>query len=108
MADLVRQGETEFSASNGEFGRDPAPNHVKRLRVKYTLDGKPQTQTVAENDVLTLPEPPGKSSPAWSVAGEAGRPWLTTSTNGSFEFRTAAGRLLRVEVEPHPGANLPG
>ena len=37
------------------FGGDPAVNHVKELRVDYTLDGKPGQVTVPENETLTLP-----------------------------------------------------
>jgi hypothetical protein len=104
VAELVRQGEIEIAASNDQFGRDPAFNHVKRLRVNYRFDGKAQTQTVEENAALTLPWNlmPEKPAPAWSLAGEGGRCWLRTSTNGSFEFRTAAGKLLRVAVSSVP------
>jgi hypothetical protein len=102
MVELIGQGETEITASNARFGHDPAPNHAKRLRVNYTLDGKPQTQTVGENALLRLPEMPGGPGPAWSISSEAGRTWLTTSTNGSFEFRTAEGKLLRIAVSPVP------
>jgi len=102
VAELVGQGEAEIAASNDQFGRDPALNHVKRLRVNYTLDGKPQTQTVEENAALTFFSRPGMPAPAWSLAGEAGRCWLRTSTNGAFEFRTAGGGLLRAAFSPVP------
>ncbi len=32
-------GQTDILAGNDVLGRDPAPNVVKQLRVKYTLDG---------------------------------------------------------------------
>jgi hypothetical protein len=102
VAELVRQGESEIAASNDQFGRDPALNHVKRLRVNYKFDGKPRTQTAEENSALTLPMAPGKPGPAWGVAGEGSRCWLRTMTSGSFEFRTAAGKQLRVAVSPVP------
>jgi hypothetical protein len=102
VAELVRQGESEIAASNDQFGRDPALNHVKRLRVNYRLDGKPQTQTVEENAALTFPVGAIKPGPDWSLSREGGRYWLRASTNGSYEFRTAGGKLLRAEVNPVP------
>lgn len=43
---------------NESFGGDPAPDAQKKLRVQYTIDGKPAEATFAENRliVLTLPK----------------------------------------------------
>jgi len=44
---------------NESFGGDPAPDAQKKLRVQYTIDGKPAEATFNENRliVLTLPKP---------------------------------------------------
>src|ERR1035437_3433180 len=38
---LARDGQLVVVVNNDALGRDPAVNHVKELRVDYTLDGKP-------------------------------------------------------------------
>jgi hypothetical protein len=53
---MVARGETEIPATNAVFG-DPIALHVKRLRVLYTLDGKPLEKTAAENETLELVGP---------------------------------------------------
>jgi hypothetical protein len=52
---LVKGNTLEVRATNALAG-DPALNLVKQMRVEYTLDGKPLTRTVEENDLLRLPE----------------------------------------------------
>src|SRR5262249_4655562 len=50
---LVDAGEVSIAATNSNFG-DPAVNIVKRLRIEYTLDGKPMTRTAPENQSIEL------------------------------------------------------
>lgn len=50
---LVEQGTTDIPATNELFG-DAALNHVKRLRIVYTVDGQRQEKTAGENDTLSL------------------------------------------------------
>jgi hypothetical protein len=96
LAELVAGGQNAISADNEAMGRDPAPNIVKQLRVEYTLDGKPATTTVQENELLTLPEISGHAlSPAWQVASKPGKISVKTSANGTFELRTALGKTLK-------------
>lgn len=52
VADLVKSS-TSVKASNATFG-DPAGGVVKRLRVDYTIEGAPGSQTVAENQTITF------------------------------------------------------
>jgi len=52
VAELVKTSATVI-ASNKNFG-DPAGGRVKRLRVEYTVNGTPATQTVRENETLTF------------------------------------------------------
>ena len=53
VAAKVKRGAMTVEASNSAFG-DTAGGKVKALRVEYTLDGQPQSQTVAENETLTF------------------------------------------------------
>ena len=52
---LMRAGEKSVAASNDKMGGDPASGEVKQLRVELTVDGKPDTLTADENDILPLP-----------------------------------------------------
>lgn len=54
---MIVDGHLSVTASNKALGGDPTPMHVKRLRVEYTLDGKPQVVIVKENEQLELPPP---------------------------------------------------
>jgi HEAT repeat protein len=42
---------------NTAFGGDPAPNTVKQLRIKYSINGKAGEASFAENAVIVLPIP---------------------------------------------------
>lgn len=45
------------SSYNTAFGGDPAPNTVKQLKIKYSINGKPGEATFAEDAVIVLPLP---------------------------------------------------
>lgn len=53
VAEMVKAGTLAIEASNSNFG-DPANGTTKKLLVEYTVDGRPGTGTVAENDALTI------------------------------------------------------
>jgi hypothetical protein len=52
---LVAKGTLDIPANNDLAGDDPAPNIVKQLRVDFTLAGRQQSETVEENETLSLP-----------------------------------------------------
>ncbi len=52
---LIKSGRKSVVASSGELGGDPAFGSVKELRVEFTLDGKPDTLAVDENETLIFP-----------------------------------------------------
>lgn len=64
VTDLLRQrivdGKLSIAASNAVMGGDPAPNIVKSLWVKYTLDDAEAEARVDENQTLALP-PDGRT-----------------------------------------------
>jgi hypothetical protein len=110
VASLVRAGETTIHADNGTFG-DPTFNHVKRLSLEYTLDGKPTTVEVAENEVVELLGPPGPTPMAPFELGSPaeGKLELSAFHAGTCEVRTARGHAQRIEIPPLPaGMELGG
>ncbi|MBX7133773.1 MAG: hypothetical protein K1X67_13955 [Fimbriimonadaceae bacterium] len=102
VSGVVRSGETEIPATNGLFG-DPAVNVVKRLVVHYEVDGKPATQTVAENETVYLVNQPSIAPTAEFQLEKAGAdyvfvPWCT----GKYTAVASNGRqkVLSVKREP--------
>jgi hypothetical protein len=53
---LVKEGKRTIPGNNAFAGRDPVPNVIKELRLDYTLNGEKKSQTVSENQSLTVPE----------------------------------------------------
>ncbi len=99
VANLVAQGETEIDATNANFG-DPATLHVKQLRIKYTVGGKPMDKTVGENQELTLI---GNSSdtarPDYELKRDGGSLSLLPWGAGSFRYTYASGKSTEVKSQ---------
>jgi len=55
LTQKIEDGKLRIQATNTAFGGDPAPNIVKSLWVKYTLDGTEAEARVDENQTLVLP-----------------------------------------------------
>lgn len=53
VAEMVEAGALSVEASNANFG-DPADGTVKQLRVDYTLNGQPGSQTAEEGETLHI------------------------------------------------------
>lgn len=81
LSKYVAQGHRMVSASNSLFG-DPAVNHVKRLRLTYTIDGKSVTTSIEENGNLFFePNRQEWAAPDYDlIAG----PKLVSWSGGSF------------------------
>jgi hypothetical protein len=99
VAELVDAGELSIPASNATFG-DPIVNHFKRLRVEYTLNGKPLTASVEEGGILELLEAEGPASmPVCKLVRSApGQIELQAFQSGTYELQSARGKTARVEV----------
>jgi hypothetical protein len=54
LAEIMSDGRLELTVTNMVFGKDPAFQHFKQLRVDYTIDGKSASVTVPENQPLSL------------------------------------------------------
>jgi hypothetical protein len=103
LSELARDGQLVVVANNDALGRDPAVDHVKELRVDYTLDGKPGHAVVHENETLTLPATATVGqSPQWETSVAGGSPVVKAWTNGRVELHTASGKILHADA-----ANLP-
>jgi len=103
ISELARDGQIVVAASNDLFGRDPAPGHVKELRVDYSLDGKPGHAAVRENETLALPATPVLGQPPrWETSIAAGGPVVKAWSKGVVELRTAGGNILHAHAADLP------
>lgn len=88
VKELVGKGEVEIPASNALFG-DPINLHVKRLVVRYTLDGKPLEKSVGENETLILlGSGPDNALPEYQLMGGK----LLAYTAGSYTLTDTRGK----------------
>ena len=104
ISELARAGQLPMGVNNEAFGRDPAVNHEKELRVDYVFADKPGHLTVKENETFTLPGAAAVGQvPQWETAVAAnGRPFVKAWSNGRVELRTADGRVLHAEAAGLP------
>jgi len=99
VRDLIRTGNYEIGVTNETFG-DPAVNVVKHLHIDFSVDGKPFTKDVPENDTLIVFEGPGGSSalPSFELhetpKGLAVTAWTAGKYIGSTQAYTNTYRLL--------------
>ncbi len=107
LAALVKDGALSVVAGNALAG-DPAPMIVKQLRVEYTVDGKPRSRTVGENQTLELPdsrdlpdEPPGPPAARVTVATD-GALALTAWENGRYVGATVSGKRVSASITGLP------
>ncbi len=102
VAELVADGELVIAASNALFG-DPTVQHRKRLRVEFTLDDRPMTRSVEENEVLELAaETTTALAPFRLHRGPKTGLELTAFVPGAYTLQSAAGRTQSVEVAEVP------
>jgi hypothetical protein len=104
VAELIRgkvaSGEFTIIASNGELGGDPVVNHAKQLHLDFTVDGKPGTAVVTENESFTFPGAAHSgSAPLWQpIVGIGGKTSIKAWTDGRAEFHVKDGRIIRAEA----------
>jgi len=104
VAGMVREGTLSLNANNTTLGGDPVPMHLKRLRVEYVLNGKPQTIVVTENEDLEISAAGGgREWPAFelTVAG-SGQRELRAFEPGRYELRNNRSTTWQVEVASLP------
>jgi hypothetical protein len=102
VAALVRSGQMSLPANNATYG-DPTFNHVKRLRVEFTVDGKPLTKSATENGTLDLVEPGPEIPAACTLAvSPAGGLELRAFRAGAYELRSSGNKTATAEVKSLP------
>jgi hypothetical protein len=102
---LLNDGQFTVRAGNDVFGRDPAPNHVKQLRLDYVVEGKAGVDVVPEGESFTFPISVASSpvTSSWQpVASPGGGIAVRAWGDGVFELRTAKGRTLTATAAQLP------
>ena len=99
---LIQDNEISAVIGNELAGTDPMPNVVKSATIEYTVDGKPGTATVAENENLDLPPFASHAASFTVVQGAEGRARLLASAPGIFTVTDAAGRVTSRPVLSTP------
>jgi hypothetical protein len=104
VSSMVKKGQLAVVANTTVLGNDPAPFHVKELRVDYTIDGKPGHGVVREGDTLTLPATPivGQASQWETIASKSGFPAVKVWGNGQVVLRMASGQALHATAKDAP------
>lgn len=105
LASLITDGQLNVRVENALAGRDPAIDVPKELRVDYTLDGVAKHVTVAENEMLTLPDASaglGRAPAYQMTSGEKGGTLIRSFEPGDFKFATAAGGTVSATVGALP------
>jgi hypothetical protein len=104
LSELARGDQLVLVANNGILGRDPAANHEKVLRVDYSLDGKAEQVTVAENNTLTLPAVAGiGEAPQFEThLADDRSPCVRAWRNGEIDLATAQGKVLHAAAHDLP------
>ncbi len=115
LARLVSRGATSVEASNSNFG-DPARGSPKQLRVDYTVNGVPRSQTVRESQTITfaatvappdfvdafcaaLPDaPPEAKAALLRILRSAGGPAARKTVRGAIDDRDAKVRDAAVRA----------
>ena len=104
LSELASAGQLVIPVNNTVFSRDPALDHVKALRVDYTLAGKPGHATVHENETLTLPATASTGqSPQWETSVTAGGATVVKAwSNGNLALCSASGKILHADAAGLP------
>lgn len=99
VRELVAHGETEIAASNEIFG-DPVPLVVKRLRIEWSLNGKPRSETVDEGGSIVLGASRSISgTPEWTLRTDGRNHTLIPWLPGKYSVSTSTGKVARVSIQ---------
>jgi hypothetical protein len=103
VAAMVADGQP-IAASNDALGGDPVVNHVKELRVDYSVDGQVSHKNLREGETLTLP---GLTTigpaPQWEMSlAEDGSPFVNAWGNGTVELHTIGDKVLHATAADIP------
>jgi len=101
---LVDMGVYSFQVARMAEGDDPANGIVKTLELEYRVEGKPNTATGTDSEIITLAAPPVVEKPQMARAwrDKTGALMLETWHPGQFYLATASGKKLTANVAPLP------
>ncbi len=101
LQSLVHNGNISVNVNNSTMGGDPTPQHYKRLRVEYTLDGKNYTVEVNENAELNIPEREGAGVlPAFTLRRvSSDQIEVLAWQAATVELRASSGRVVTVKAD---------
>lgn len=104
VAAQVHQGAARVLVTNDFAGGDPAPLHVKEMRIDFVYDGEAGHIVAPENGMLRLPIATAESEPPASriTTDRSGIPVLTPWEPGIYTARYASGRTVRRVVPSGP------
>ena len=88
LAGQVKNDRINVVVNNKNLGGDPALNHVKRLRVEYSLAGQSVKKDIAENQSFALPDDPAASRylrKSFALASPVQRAVLYATALGLYE-----------------------
>lgn len=99
LQQLIDQGNGAVVVGN-HLAKDPAPGVMKRLRVSYERNGKPQHRVVEEGGTLHLgtSSPPPVFEPSSRLAVDDGAVHLRTFISGEHEIALSNGNSVRMST----------
>ncbi len=97
---MIQAGIETIEVKNQTFGMDPAPNHVKELRIDYSIDGKSEQKTVRELDTLDIVavRTGDKTTNYELVAGDDGKVDLLAWKSSQYEVKLADGSSRQIKA----------
>jgi len=98
IASAVADGMLSTIVSNELCGQDPAKNHHKQLRVKYSFQGQERTVTVAEGATMELPDVGDELTPVEALSSGNGAVKFRVWQGGDYEVRTTQGRRFKLSA----------
>ncbi|MFA4028447.1 MAG: hypothetical protein GDYSWBUE_000327 [Candidatus Fervidibacterota bacterium] len=97
------KNDTLFVVASNEIAGDPAYGIVKKMRVDYTIDGKPYTVIVNENEIVELPPKVIGVGPTLKLRSmPRGAFEMCAFEPGIYELHITEGRMLRTRIADVP------
>ena len=100
---ILDSGEFEVGVSRLAAGDDPAYGVVKTLDVEYRANGTTYDVIAKDPETITFPMTPSAAALARVRAVGPQRLFVETEKAGAVELKTAAGKVIKVDVRDIPG-----
>jgi hypothetical protein len=105
---ILDAGEFMVGVTRLAAGDDPAYGIVKTLEVDYTAGGVSHSVIAKDPDTITFPVPEGAGAVAQARDDGKGGFLVETEKAGEYELKTAAGRVLKAQVQALPDPRVIG